>query len=273
MCDFNELIPADGSENVPANLPGVDYIGAYGDFPSIALNSVDGETLNPIGATLRTEAGRLVATPTEAFPAGATIQVAMSGEQNPDCNPDAVRFQTGPAATLPSDSDSLGELGVEQTIEVTTVPSSSGSCVEDQLASRARISLTLSSQASPWSAALYYEVMVDGEVWGRAPERTALVYATCDGNVGTALGEHEIWMRARLAGTDTTLESEHLTVRFSCDETDAGVSQGDGGGLEVDAGSGSSSSGSGCSVSSSPGSNVWALAWALLLGLCNRRRR
>lgn len=333
-CAPGTFFPVDGT--VPANLRGIywwpsnerggatdDDGGANGEPNHVRLARVDGEepelidfTLEPIALGLTPAAGFLIV-PETPFVAGARYVAWDLGCESgfsetappPDREPEpdflypflivewsVARFDVAAAAALPND---LGALDVRPQEEGRVYAYEGAGCTTEIDVISSDVDLSLSSGASPWADALFYETAIDGEPYaphggaqiypfpgtamaGRAKE---LVYAKCDDEYptgeGVDPGTHRIELSAHIPGELQRLVSNEERVTLTCppadagsdatvDDDDAGSSEGgrrDSGSEPRDDDDEARATGGGCDCSATgaaPVSNVFWIACAVL---------
>lgn len=270
---------------VPANLPALGWtplgssVDPYRPGQALRVRRVDGDEV-PIAveAWAAWPRGRLLRFGT-ALDADAQYELVADTPCARSTMPTVVRFETGPAAPLPT---RLGTLVVGapylQTL-VVSLPSSFSTCHTIFEAVTHTVHVALSPEAEPWRNAFIYETRVDGNTWHWQRDRNnrrpaaALpdVYMPCaardGGNVGSVSslspGMHTVTVTAFLPGTETRFSvSAPVDLRCPTVDADSGVS------------TNASDESGGCSTRPGRGAGFGGCAAACIaLGLAGRRRR
>jgi uncharacterized protein (TIGR03382 family) len=274
---------------VPANLPGIYWRPLQSNVESsppdpsmvVLATTADPQTALPFTATQLSN-GDYLLVPDAPLVEGTdyTIVEHKPCGTTPDAGPH-VTFHVVAAAPLPT---SLGTLAVVEHQEDTfSVGTAIGSCSSEVLADEAQVALTPSDDALPWKAALHYQTLVDGEVWGAwdnlnssyapgsswaglAVDRVYHVCSTDDDSIGRgiATGTHQVSMTATLPGSTVAIDAPAVPVDFECSGSDSGSGSGSDGPL------GGDQVEDGCNAGG--GSTALPLALLALLAIRSRRR-
>lgn len=302
-CEGSGVFPA--GETLPATATALEWWRPMDGMASDAarLERVDPTTEAWVDVPLDVAAGAsprvTLLRPREGFLPDARYRITTGGR----CATwSSMRtFRTTAAAPLPT---SLGTLSATAPAwaEIQQRQFVGGHCADLAGAVVSVVSVTLSAEATPWSAALVYEARVDrapfvglvergyplveptigGTHHGRGSARLAVICGPAgDGGSpvsradGLSEGDHEVVFRARVAGTTTTVETAPLRVTLRCPATapDAGATTD--AATIADAGGSGEAVEAGCSVVAGRGggSGAWlAAVAAALLGRRLRRR-
>ena len=288
-CFAGHFVPKTGT-TVPANTPALYWqpiqsggspIANASLVSLVATNAPATKlafTATPIGMT-----GSYLLIPDQMLAAGTSYMLDdgnMCSFNQQNTQPMST-FTVAAAAAMPTELGSLTlSAGNVAPMDVFT---SSGSCFTEITASSAIVTLELSASALPWRDALFFETLVDGQVWslgnplsptppgengkGRGIE---LLWRRCHTDDplaanGVSEGMHTVAMRVTLPGSTLSLTTAPVTFELTCppdavtpDNTDV-----------VDDGP---RSGCGCRSSDAP-SSIWLAALLLVRRRSARRRR
>lgn len=221
---------------VPVNLPAIHWVPGYSlgeptaDPANLTLaTTATPSTPIPFTATAQPD-GSYLLVPNQALVMGTTYTITDASSCGISPGPTVLsQFTTAASAPLPT------VLGVvtpyPMDVSTLSVPTSSGSCTSTVWADQATFDLALSADAIPWTHALLYTTVVDGNVLhgahgagiptfnGDDIDRIYHVCASDDPGASTGLtaGVHEFLVRVSLPGVATTLESTPVSTTLQCD--------------------------------------------------------
>lgn len=256
-CAGTELFPL--GETVPANVAGVEWWWAWWDRATPDLGGLRMERYDDaamawqaVDFDVATDGPRERVTlrPRAPLAPSARYRVTAGSACAAPVPTPWREFRTAAAAPLPT------TLGTLQALPATSanIPHGGfqpGICAYSARATTVEVTLAPSAEATPWAAMLVYEVRVDGAPFvglveygspmvrpapgathhGRGRARLAVICGPStdpyhaghpfDRTQGLSEGEHTVVFRARVAGTETVLETAPLTVYLPCLPTTA----------------------------------------------------
>lgn len=273
-CAGSEIFPRE--EVIPANATGLEWWWASWDRPSpdtapLRLERYQDTTMtwaqvehDVVSDGVRE---RVLLRPRTPFIASSRYRLGTGMQCPLGATMEWREFRTAAASPLP------GALGTVQA----SAPESAniqhggfqgGFCAYSANATVVMVSVNLAAEATPWSSMLVYEARVDGTpyvgqvAFGSPQTRPqpgathhgrgrALLATICgpstdprhaghpvDRTQGLSEGDHTVVFRARIAGTDTVVETPPITVTLRCPSAplgDAGLMGGDAGPMGGDA--------------------------------------
>lgn len=241
QCYEGEFLPSKSA--VPASIPAIFWNARTGgvlpapfDVTLFRVTEMGYEPVPFTGMQFNNSLNQFVLVPDEPLLPNSDYELRDAASCIPGDMPIQTTFHTLDALPFPK---TLGTILVKTPFSsAIDLASIDGGCSSRIMTLNSRVELVPTAEALPFYYAFLFETLVDGEVWAPMHQITQIIpvgeswegrgqdllYTTCGfeppSGVGSPLseGEHSVVFRAKLAGSDFSIESEPATVVLKCDD-------------------------------------------------------